>query len=156
MKPKEGIGLDSTAISSLGGFLMGLVNAAKDWQDRLQSTLPGYRERIASVYLTEDEGGLNLDMKPDVIKKLVGYGEGGTLATGVSLDPAVDEEPFDFDEHRWRRVSLSSPSPPPRAFWSRPRNPGRRQRGASSRATRIKIIAIAAWTSRMRKHGGMT
>ena len=108
MKPKEGVGLDSTAITSLGGFLMGLVNAAKDWQDRLQSTLPGYRERIVSVYLTGDEGGLNLDMKPDVIKKLVDYGDrAGALATGVSLDPAVDEEPFDFDEHRWRRFLVA-------------------------------------------------
>jgi len=58
----------------LGGFLMRLLMSAKDWQDNLQSTLPGYRERIAHVVLKPEEGGLNLTMDEATIRKLVNYG----------------------------------------------------------------------------------
>ena len=40
----------------LGQFLMRLLMSAKDWQDNLQSTLPGYRERIAHVVLKSEQG----------------------------------------------------------------------------------------------------
>jgi hypothetical protein len=86
---------------------MRLVDAAKDWQDRLQSTLPGYRERIVSIYLKDNEGGLNLDMKSDVIQNLIDYGDrAGGLTTGVSVKPE-DQQIFDFDEHRWRRFLVA-------------------------------------------------
>jgi len=99
--------LNSTPIQDLFGFLGRLVDAAKDWQDRLQSTLPGYRERIVSIYLKDNEGGLNLDMPAPIIESLVGLGDrAGALATGASLDPA-DEHVFDFDEHRWRRFLVA-------------------------------------------------
>ena len=86
--------------SSIGGFLMTLLHAAKDWQDNLQSTLPGYRERIAHIALKEDEGGLNLTMPKPTVRKLVDLGkEASKLLTG---DPKKDG--FDFDDHRWRRL----------------------------------------------------
>src|SRR5258705_3289100 len=78
----------------LGGFLMRLLMSAKDWQDHLQSTLPGYRERIAHVVLKPEEGGLNLTMDEATIRKLVNYGE----RAGETL---CDE--FDLQGHRWRR-----------------------------------------------------
>lgn len=75
------------------GFLARLVDAAKDWQDNLQSTLPGYRERIVHITLKDDEGGLNLAMDQQRIQTLAGYGaEAGQVATH-----------FDLDGHRWRR-----------------------------------------------------
>jgi hypothetical protein len=40
----------------LPGFLGSIVGTMQEWQDNLQSTLPGYRERIAHVALDEDEG----------------------------------------------------------------------------------------------------
>jgi predicted acylesterase/phospholipase RssA len=82
----------------LGGFLMRLLLSAKDWQDNLQSTLPGYRERIAHVVLKPEEGGLNLTMDEATIRKLVNYGEqaGDTLC-----------DQFDLDGHRWRRFLVA-------------------------------------------------
>jgi hypothetical protein len=82
----------------LGAFLMRLLDAAKNWQDNLQSVLPGYRERIAHVVLKSEEGGLNLTMAEATIRKLVGYGsEAGTkLCTE-----------FDLDAHRWRRFLVA-------------------------------------------------
>ena len=84
--------------SGLGGFLMRLLMSAKDWQDNLQSVLPGYRERIVHVVLKPDEGGLNLAMDEATIDKLVGYGKlaGDTLCND-----------FDMDEHRWRRFLVA-------------------------------------------------
>jgi hypothetical protein len=84
--------------SGLGGFLMRLLMSAKDWQDNLQSVLPGYRERIVHVVLKPEEGGLNLTMDEATIQKLVGYGKqaGEKLCTE-----------FDMDEHRWRRFLVS-------------------------------------------------
>jgi hypothetical protein len=85
-------------IGGLGGFLARLLFSAKDWQDILQSTLPGYRERIAHVVLKPDEGGLNLTMSPATVQKLVGYGE----QAGVML-----RDDFDLDGHRWRRFLVA-------------------------------------------------
>ena len=107
MKAAGGIWLDSITIDGLAGFLMSLINAAKDWQDRLQSTLPGYRERIASIYLKDDEGGYNLNMTSEKVADLVSYGDrAGALTTGTSLRP-VDQQPFDFEDHRWRRFLVA-------------------------------------------------
>jgi len=82
----------------LGGFLMRLLVSAKDWQDNLQSTLPGYRERIAHIVLKPEQGGLNLTMDEATIRKLVNYGEraGDTLC-----------DQFDLDGHRWRRFLVA-------------------------------------------------
>lgn len=82
------------APSSLGAFAMSLFDSAKDWQDSLQSILPGYRERIVNVNLNADEGGMNLQMPPDTIRLLTDLGwKAGT---------AIDRD-FDLNEHRWRR-----------------------------------------------------
>jgi predicted acylesterase/phospholipase RssA len=79
-------------------FLQRLIDAAKDWQDNLQSTLPGYRERIVHVALKPDEGGLNLTMDATMVGKLAHYGaDAGELARDV----------FNFDEHRWRRFLVA-------------------------------------------------
>jgi hypothetical protein len=77
---------------------MRLLDSAKDWQDNLQSTLPGYRERIVHVALKPDEGGLNLAMEEDTIRKLVGYGEEAAQTLRAQ---------FDFDAHRWRRFLVA-------------------------------------------------
>ena len=107
MKAGSGIWLDCLVIESLPKFFMSLVHAAKDWQDRLQSTLPGYRERIASVYLKDEEGGLNLTMTPDQITTLTDLGErAGGLMIGAP-GSTKDEQSFDFDDHRWRRYLVA-------------------------------------------------
>jgi predicted acylesterase/phospholipase RssA len=84
--------------STLIGFLMRMIDTAKDWQDNLQSTLPGYRERIVHVPLTAGEGGLNLGMNTETINTLIGYGaDAGRLAT----------TDFDLREHCWRRFLVA-------------------------------------------------
>ena len=99
--PKDargGIQMPVLPFSGLGGFLARLLFSAKDWQDNMQSTLPGYRERIVHVVLKPDEGGLNLTMSDATVQKLVDYGR----RAGIKL-----RDDFDLDEHRWRRFLVA-------------------------------------------------
>ncbi|MEM7051133.1 MAG: hypothetical protein AAF604_15800 [Acidobacteriota bacterium] len=79
------------------GFLGAMFDTARNWQDSLQTVLPGYRERIVQIALTKEEGGLNLDMDPDVVARLLKYGQ----RAGQELSG------FNLQEHQWRRFLAS-------------------------------------------------
>jgi hypothetical protein len=93
-----GILLPNQPFEGLLGFFSRLIDAAKDWQDNLQSTLAGYRDRIVHVFLKPDEGGLNIVMPPGLVASL---GEYGAEAGEVLRDDFV------LDEHRWRRFLVA-------------------------------------------------
>ena len=97
-KAISGFQLPIVLFSGLGNFLLRLLYSAMDWHDNLQSTLPGYRERIVHVALKPDEGGLNLTMSQATVDKLVAYGK----QAGILL-----RDDFDMEEHRWRRFLVS-------------------------------------------------
>ena len=92
--------LPTRPFRGLGGFVMAMFDSAKDWQDSLQSVLTGYRERIVTVALKPDEGGINLEMPASVIGLLTNLGE--------QAGKTVLEE-FDLKEHRWRRFLTELP-----------------------------------------------
>lgn len=98
--PREGASLPILPFSGIGDFLFRLVDAAKDWQDNLQSVLPGYRERIVHVGLSEDEGGLNIAMTEETVRNLVALGK----RAGERL---VEFDNNDMDAHRWRRFLVA-------------------------------------------------
>jgi hypothetical protein len=96
---RDGRSLPIVPINGTGEFLTRLGDVARNWRDNLQSVLPGYRERIVHVHLKPDEGGLNLDMPPELIRRLTEIGsEAGALVTGPT---------FNMDEHRWRRFLIA-------------------------------------------------
>jgi len=83
-------------VTSLGGFVMAMFNTAKDWQDTLQTMLPGYADRIVTVLLDDKtEGGFNLDMGPD---KVTALSTRGAEAIGVLRNS------FCIDQHRYDRA----------------------------------------------------
>ncbi|KAA3503427.1 patatin [Agrobacterium tumefaciens] len=95
----EGIGVPVHKMEKMSGFLGSILSSAKDWQDQSLATMPGQRERIARVFLSKEEGGLNLTMPPERSAKLMSYGlEVGSLFANGALD---------FDEHRWRRTLVA-------------------------------------------------
>src|SRR5262249_7435710 len=85
------------SIDSFVGFVSGILDSARQWQDNLQSVLSGYQERTAHIALTNTEGGLNLNMPLPVINELAGLGR---LAGDCMLN-------FDLHEHQWRRFLVA-------------------------------------------------
>jgi predicted acylesterase/phospholipase RssA len=87
----------------LPDFLWAIVNTMQNWQDNTQARVPGYRDRLVHVSQHDDEGGLNLNMPQDVVKRLSNRGR----RAGVALvdrfgDPAQPAAPG-WTEHRWVR-----------------------------------------------------
>src|SRR4029078_11006155 len=64
------------------------------WSDNAQSALPGYRDRIVEVRLAADEGGMNLKMPPEVVRRVAEKGRQAAEELAAR---------FDFDAHRWIR-----------------------------------------------------
>ncbi len=64
--------LDCQSTSSIMSFLFSIVNSARNWVDSLQAMVPGYRDRIAHIFLDANEGGLNLTMPIEVVTKVAG------------------------------------------------------------------------------------
>jgi len=98
-KAGRGHDVPTHEFNSVGGFIWAMFSSAKDWQDTLQTKLPGYRERIVSIALAPDEGGLNLAMPAATVKKLGKYG-------GIAATTLVQK--FCLDEHRWRRLLVET------------------------------------------------
>jgi predicted acylesterase/phospholipase RssA len=94
----SGVLIPGEPLHGIAAFLSRLIDAAKDWQDNLQSTLPGYRDRIVHVGLKSDEGGLNIAMPPKLVLALGQYG----AQAGKDM-----RDEFDLDEHRWRRFLVA-------------------------------------------------
>ena len=61
-------------------FLGAIFDTTQNWADNTLLTLPGYRERVAHVYLEPNEGGLNLVMGERTIARL---GERGRFAAAL-------------------------------------------------------------------------
>lgn len=100
-KPRDGSGAPAYEINRLTEFASAILTTARNWQDTLQSSLHGYRERIVEIRLDDaKEGGLNLNMSPQTIKELGLYGE-------YAGEEILSK--FRFDEHRWRRAVTTFP-----------------------------------------------
>ncbi len=107
-KANQGLQYAITKIEKTGAFFSSILNSARNWQDSVQMKLPGYRERIVHVALTNKEGGLNLNMSPEEIQNLVDL---GSLAGKRVLNKHPDEknqDKFSFEDHRWRRILSTS------------------------------------------------
>jgi predicted acylesterase/phospholipase RssA len=60
--------------AQLFGFFGALLNAMQNWNDNALSRMPGVRDRVVRIRLKEDEGGLNLNMKCELVEKVAGFG----------------------------------------------------------------------------------
>jgi hypothetical protein len=88
----------------LFGFFGALVNTLQNWTDNMQMRLPGYRDRIAHVSLDEEkEGGLNLNMPPELIVELGKRGEQAANLLMEHFTLPADQIELSWDNHRWVR-----------------------------------------------------
>lgn len=99
-----------TRFDTVGGFVGAMLSAIRNWSDTTMLRLPGYRDRIAHVRVdSKEEGGLHLDMAPDVIERLSARGEAAahrlidTLAPGRGSGDLPGARPMTWAGHRWVR-----------------------------------------------------
>jgi len=91
------------SVASIFGFGSSIFNSAQNWHDNAYLKLPGYRDRTVEIWLSESEGGLNLDMSPEAIAELVEKGRkaGEDLAVRYSSGGAGNA--MSWNSHRWTR-----------------------------------------------------
>jgi len=93
-RPDDPDSREWTSFEGPAGFFGAILNSAMGYRDTMQSRLPSYQERV--VPLGSKEGGLNLDMEPEVIEAISLRGKrAGEILLG-----------FDFDQHRWVRLRV--------------------------------------------------
>jgi len=96
----------SEGITGTGKLIFGIVDAARNWLDTLQTVVPGYRDRVVHIYLDKKEGGLNLNMAEETIKALSGYGvSAGSKLIDRFIHGTDGGKPttMTWDNHRWIR-----------------------------------------------------
>lgn len=86
------------------GFIWAMIGTMQNWTDATQGRLPGYRDRIVTVPLRPDEGGLNLNMPPDLIAKLSERGVEAAELLKAHFDVPSNEDTMTWDNHRWIRL----------------------------------------------------
>ena len=92
------------------GLLGATFDSARNWNDTLQTFIPGYRDRIVHVSLDNEEGGLRLNMKRTMVTALSRYGEEAGQKLIDHFIDGVDNgapTPMTWDNHRWVRYRSS-------------------------------------------------
>jgi len=92
-----------TATGDMLGFAAAIFRAAQVWHDNAYLKLPGYRDRVAEIWLSPDEGGLNLDMDPATIERLIERGREAGRTIAERFSTVSGTEPMSWDGHRWTR-----------------------------------------------------
>lgn len=99
-----------TRFTDIAGYIgNAMLGAMKDWNDNVQSRVPGFRDRIVTVRLRSCEGGLNLNMPTDVIDALVkrGAAAGQRLVERFAcVSDGSYSRAMDWDNHRWVRARV--------------------------------------------------
>lgn len=94
---------EGAGLRSLSAFAGSIKNAMQNWTDNVALRLPGYRDRIAHVALDAAEGGLNLDMPPELIGALGDRGAAAAVRLAERFDPEGSGDGLTWDAHRWVR-----------------------------------------------------
>jgi predicted acylesterase/phospholipase RssA len=84
-------------IESLGSFLGAIFSTAQNYRDNMQMMLPSYRDRIVQIWLRADEGGMNLSMPAETIRRID--------EKGVQAGECLRDQ-MNFREHQWVRLRV--------------------------------------------------
>jgi predicted acylesterase/phospholipase RssA len=114
MPEKNTDGITSAArfntFTGVAGFLSAVIDTARNWADAELMAMPAYRDRIVHVKFASNEGGLNLNMPPEVILRVSSRGERAAELLAARFDPEPGKDPktgepikLTWDNHRWIR-----------------------------------------------------
>jgi predicted acylesterase/phospholipase RssA len=81
-------------IGGMVSFLHQILDTMENWRDTMQSELPGFQDRVYQVRLSDQEGGLNLNMDHELICDLIDK--------GWQAGSAINKR-FDWDQHFFTR-----------------------------------------------------
>jgi predicted acylesterase/phospholipase RssA len=95
---------EKPGLGRIAGFGWALIATMQNWSDNVQSRLPGYRDRIARIGLTGEEGGLNLNMDPGKIAKLTMRGKAAGEEFIGRFGVPSEEPKMNWANHRWLRM----------------------------------------------------
>ncbi|QNG19203.1 hypothetical protein G4H71_19175 [Rhodococcus triatomae] len=100
----------TSGFGALGGFGGAILAAARSWVDEAQLVMPGYRDRVVTIFHTKDEGGMNLDMDPALLTALGQRGQMGAAKLVSSFaGPRPGETPaWGWENHRWIRLRTAT------------------------------------------------
>lgn len=101
--------ISEKGLKGTGSFFGALAKTMQNWQDNSQITLAGYRDRIVHVSLSDEEGGLNLNMRDPKVTLLA---ERGRLAAELLANQFAGKEPgvrptWGWTNHRWIRYRIA-------------------------------------------------
>ena len=105
----EVVDIGKNGSASVLGFLGAIVKTMQGWSDSTQLGAPGFRDRVVHVRLTRDEGGMNLRMHPDLIRRVAMRGE---EAARVLIAHYAHRDPpphivTGWRNHRWVRYRVA-------------------------------------------------
>jgi predicted acylesterase/phospholipase RssA len=92
-----------SGVGKLTGFLGAIVNTMYNWSDSLQTTVPGYRDRVVHIHHTDKEGGLNLNMKKETIDALSTRGALAGEMLRKRFTGQDEASDLSWESHRWTR-----------------------------------------------------
>jgi predicted acylesterase/phospholipase RssA len=96
--------VEKPELQRLLGFVWAMIGTMQNWTDTTQGRLPGYRDRIVTVPLKPNEGGLNLNMPPGLIDDLSKRGMEAANLLRERFDVPATEHKMTWDNHRWIRL----------------------------------------------------
>jgi predicted acylesterase/phospholipase RssA len=91
--------------TDFGGFVSAIVRTMQNWNDDIQLTQPGFRDRIAHVSLADHEGGFNLSMPSETVHDLGERGRcaGEKLVDAFTAPADAPDIELTWANHRWTR-----------------------------------------------------
>ena len=91
------------SVSSLLGLVGSIFSSAQNWHDNAYLKLPGFRDRVAEIWLAHDEGGVKLNMQKAQIDSLVRKGREAGRALCARYAELPETEAMSWRGHRWTR-----------------------------------------------------
>lgn len=90
----------------IGAFLGGIVRTMQNRVDEAQMRVPGFRERVLHMSMSDSEGGMNLAMPPEVLDALLERGRAAGQRMARQFETETPDTPgaVSWDEHRWVRL----------------------------------------------------
>lgn len=96
--------LEKSDWGKLTGFVWTMIATMQNWNDATVSRLPGYRDRIVRIPLTSKQGGLNLNMPPELVKFLTDQGGQCAKVLMEHFDVPAIHSKMTWENHRWIRI----------------------------------------------------